>query len=194
MRAVIWHVFAAVITALSVGAASADSSSTSEYKSVLDFVGWCKYQWDDTKPVPPRLNLPIWACEVAEKRKLHARYVPYTQINPFFLTGDFNGDGKLDIAIWVQETQSRKLGIVIIHGTTGRVFTLWAGNAFGERGDDIRGLDQWTIASRGELLDSHWEDHTVRLRGDAPVLIKSESSAFALYWDGKKYATYQLTD
>jgi hypothetical protein len=161
-----------------------------------EFKGWCKYRWDTNKPIPPRLNLPSWACEIAEDRKLHLRYDINTKINPFYLTGDFDADGKLDVAVRVQEKKSKKIGLVIMHGDK-RLFVLWAGTPFEGRNndDDLSYSDQWSIIPRGEVLDSHWEEgRKVTLKGDAPLVMKSEASGFALYWDGKRYSTYQLSD
>jgi hypothetical protein len=43
------------------------------------------------------------------------------RINPFYLEGDFNCDGKMDIAVFVKERATGKLGIAIVHGTTEKV-------------------------------------------------------------------------
>src|SRR6266853_3940382 len=110
-----------------------------------EFKGWCKYRWQTNKPIPPRLNLPSWACEIAEDRKLHLRYDINTKINPFYLTGDFDADGKLDVAVRVQEKKSKKIGLVIMHGDK-RLFVLWAGTPFEGRkdDDDLSYSDQWS--------------------------------------------------
>ena len=163
-------------------------------KEFREYKGWCKYQWDTSKPVPARLNLPSWACDVSEDQGLHRDYDIDTQINPFFLTGDFDGDGTLDIAIRIRAKRTKKIGVAIIHGDK-RVLLFWAGNPVADYGDDIAGLDQWTILPKGQVLQTNWEDNRkVTLTGEAPVFIKSESAAFALYWDGKKYVTYQISD
>src|SRR4051812_38794620 len=79
-----------------------------------EYRGWCKYRWDVNKPIPPRLNLPHRLCLVDEERKLYLRYDIDTKINPFFLTGDFDGDGRLDIAVRVREKKSKKIGLVVL--------------------------------------------------------------------------------
>src|SRR4029450_2352780 len=43
-----------------------------------------------------------------------------------YLEGDFNGDGKMDVAVLVKERSTRKLGIAIVHGPTGKVTILGA--------------------------------------------------------------------
>jgi len=53
------------------------------------------------------------------------------RINPSYLEGDFNGDGKIDIAVLVKERSTRKLGIAIVHSPTGKVTILGAGIGIG---------------------------------------------------------------
>ena len=55
----------------------------------------------DQRP-PARLNLPTWACAVAHEKGLDERYAVYDRINPFFLTGDFDGDHKTDARLTSQ--------------------------------------------------------------------------------------------
>ena len=42
------------------------------------------------------------------------------RINPSYLEGDFNGDGKMDVAVLIKERSTGKLGIAIVNGTTGK--------------------------------------------------------------------------
>jgi len=52
-----------------------------------------------------------------------------SQIKLFCLRGDFNGDGKADIAVLVKQRSTGKLGIAIVNGATDKVVILGAGNA-----------------------------------------------------------------
>ena len=60
------------------------------------------------------------------------------RLKPSYLEGDFNGDGKVDVAVLVKERSTGKLGIVVIHGTTGEVTILGAGVAIWQRGRRFR--------------------------------------------------------
>jgi len=157
--------------------------------------GWCDLSYPLDQGWPPRLNLPAWVCEVAFAAKAHESYVPHTKINPFFLSGDFNGDGKLDAAVWIENKKSQKLGIMIFRQGSKRPTVIGAGVNYADRGDDYAGLDVWSIIPKGEVLKSHWEEgRKLTLRGDALFVGKSESASVAIYWTGKAYAFYQITD
>jgi hypothetical protein len=68
-------------------------------------------------------------------------YVLAAPINPFYLQGDFNGDGRSDFAIWILEAVSGKRGLLIHHGGTRESFVLAAGNAFETSRDNFSGFD-----------------------------------------------------
>ncbi len=154
---------------------------------------WCDYKWNVQEPVPSRLNLPSWACEVIAKQKLALTYSPTIRINPFFLTGDFDGDHHTDIAIWITNRKTEELGLVIIHAKSQRVFVIGAGNVT-ERGKDLKGYDMWTLLPKGKVAKSPYEEHSVTLLGDALLLTESESASAMLYWNGKTYVWYQISD
>jgi hypothetical protein len=157
--------------------------------------GWCDYSWPPGEDPPPRLNLPEWVCQSAFEAKLHAKYSPDTKVNPFFLGADLDGDGRLEVAVWITETRTKKRGLVIFHQSKTRPFILAAGTKWDDRGDDFLYLDKWSLIPRGEKLESpHEEGRKVLLKGDALVLAKSESAAFAVYWSGGRYKSYQLSD
>jgi hypothetical protein len=170
--------------------------SSAQDESRSPWRGWCEYkEFPGEHFPPPRLNLPAWVCDAAFDARLHTRYSVYSKINPFYLSGDFNGDGRLDVVVLVTEKRSRKLGIVIMHRGAKRPIVIGAGRAWDDRGDDLRGIDMWTLLPKGEVMDGGDEEHRkVKLRGDAIVLERSESAAFAVYWDGGKYLPYQLSD
>src|SRR5262249_40681465 len=71
------------------------------------------------------------------------------RINPFFLRGDFNGDGKMDFAVLVVQRVTGKQGIAIcltgerspIVIGAGRMFALEGGKQF----DDLKSFDAWKI-------------------------------------------------
>ena len=61
---------------------------------------WCDSEPSAGEPVPPpRPNLPEWACTRSSQLGLHATYAVRTSLNPFYLAGDFDGDGRQGLAI-----------------------------------------------------------------------------------------------
>jgi len=156
--------------------------------------GWCRIDYDPDKPVPPRMNLPNWVCDVAVRKRLDEKYTVYEGMNPFFVSGDFDGDGKTDAAVWVMNKRTKQLGVVVLHRGTDAVYVLGAGTS-GERGADFRGLDAWTIYPKAPIEQSRHEARPApNLRGDALWFGKSESASFFVYWDGRRYRYYQESD
>lgn len=157
--------------------------------------GWCEFTWMQDKEPPSVLNLPAWACESAFQRSLHEKYAVSTEINPFYLSGDFNADGRIDVAVWITNTQTKQKGIVILHQGNVMLVVIGAGTALFERGEDYFWVDLWSVIPKGDVLESIWEDgRKVELRGEALELVKSESSSHAIYWDGNQYNEYWLSD
>jgi hypothetical protein len=62
-------------------------------------------------------------------------------VNPFYLRGDFDGDGKIDLAVLVDQRSTGKSGIAIIHGVRSKVTILGAGVGIGSGGDDFEWMD-----------------------------------------------------
>jgi hypothetical protein len=160
------------------------------------WTGWCSYSELPGETFPAsRMNLPGWACVKASRLKLHETYKVKTTLNPFYLSGDFNGDGRQDLAVWVEHIKSRKVGVLIIHGGKVAHTVIGAGVDWDKRGEDYAWMDMWSIEPKGKVFQSpHEGNRKVATRGDSLILTKSESAAFAVYWSGSRYRSYQLSD
>ncbi|HEY7001294.1 MAG TPA: hypothetical protein VH330_06100 [Candidatus Udaeobacter sp.] len=110
---------------------------------------------------------------------------------PFYLRGDFNGDGKTDVAAVIKQRSTGKRGIAIIRGGTEKVTILGAGTSIGNGGDDFEWMDSWEVYSRDRAA------HSIRvpkLHGDALLVSKSETGSALIYWNGKRYVWLQQGD
>jgi hypothetical protein len=114
-------------------------------------------------------------------------------MNPFYLRGDFNGDGKADIAVLVKQRSTGKLGIAIINGATDKVRVVGAGNAIGNGGDNFEWMDSWQVYSEGRAAQAAG-GRGPKFHGDALLVSKSEAANALIYWNGKRYAWFQQGD
>jgi hypothetical protein len=121
-------------------------------------------------------------------------YDPSFRINPSCLEGDFNGDGKMDVAVLVKERSTGKLGIAIVHDTTGKVTILGAGIGIGNGGDDFEWMDSWHVYSKTRAAHASDKTSVPRLRGDSLLVEKSEAASALIYWNGKRYVWSQQGD
>jgi hypothetical protein len=116
------------------------------------------------------------------------------RMNPFYLRGDFNGDGEIDTAVLVKQHSTGKVGIAIVHGAADKVTILGAGVGIGNGGDDFEWMDSWQAYSKDRVGRGAGETSIPHLRGDALLVGKSESASALIYWNGKGYVWYQQGD
>jgi hypothetical protein len=116
------------------------------------------------------------------------------RMNPFYLSGDFNGDGKIDVAVLVKQRSTGKLGIAIVHGATGKVTILGAGVSIGNGGDDFEWMDSWRVYSKDRAAREASEIGVPHLHRDALLVQKSEAAGALIYWNGKHYVWFQQGD
>ena len=115
-------------------------------------------------------------------------------MNPFYLRGDFKGDGKIDLAVLVKQRSSGKLGIAIIHGEMDKVTILGAGVGLGNGGDDFEWMDSWQVYPKDRVIPRAGETIVPRLHGEALLVAKSEAASALIYWNGKRYVWFQQGD
>src|SRR5436305_9138969 len=64
-------------------------------------------------------NIPA-QVERCMKDGLDAKYRIDTSVNPFYLRGDFDGDGKMDDLVRIASKQSKKGGLIACWGQSGK--------------------------------------------------------------------------
>jgi len=110
-------------------------------------------------------------------------------LNPFFLHGDFDGDGRPDTAVMVKDKKTGKTGIAISNSATNKVFVVGAGTNLGTGGDSFDWADTFKLYPKKKPAGAKGPI----MKGDGMV-ISSESGGGLIYWTGTRYAWRQHGD
>jgi hypothetical protein len=142
-------------------------------------------------------NLPEALRKPVQRDSFDTRYEVGDWLNPFYLRGDFDGDGKPDYAVLVVERGIGKKGIAIwLSGRKSQepIF-VGAGTktaAGSEESDDWNFFDAWQVYMRRKVEQGAGRPPV--LRGEAILIERSESASGLLYWDGNRFRWYQQGD
>jgi hypothetical protein len=148
-----------------------------------------------SSPSPgPISDAPDAVKKALTKGSAGKKYDLSFRMKPSYLEGDFEGDGKMDTAVLVKERTTGKLGIAIVHGTTGKVTILGAGIGIGNGGDDFEWMDSWQVYPKTRAAHASGETNVPHLSGDALLVEKSEAASALIYWNGKRYVWSQQGD
>lgn len=139
-------------------------------------------------------NLPEWTAPALTEQAFASSYALSTRLNPFFLHGDFNGDGRLDLAILIAHKITGQQGIAILHAGERTARVLGAGRTVGNGGADFSWLDAWSVSVKPAVQQNATGKKPPSLRGDALLVQKLESASALLYWNGATYQWYQQGD
>lgn len=120
----------------------------------------------------------------------------YFSINPFYLRGDFDGDGRPDYVVSVLPKQAPAgppdPRLVVLRGVAGKGATIWLVD---DESFSTPARDGWMVhAKRTKVPEGFDGTKAPRLVGDAFVMMKAESSAALVYWTGKRFASHWLSD
>lgn len=137
-------------------------------------------------------SLPPWAVDSLAKFPKTANYTLSARLNPYYVQGDFDGDGSADMAVLVVEKASGKHGIAFI--LRRGIEIVGAGRAIGNGGDDLSWIDAWYVYEKGMVEQGASDDAPPTLKGDAVMAIKTESASGLIYWNGSGFAWYQQGD
>jgi hypothetical protein len=141
--------------------------------------------------VPQDIVMQITAASFADN------YVLSAKVNPFYLRGDFDGDGRPDYAVRVVSKKGGFQGIVVYLSSQKGPVLLGAGTAFkfgGSAAVDFKGLDVWQVYGKQAVERGVGAGPPPKLVGDAILLGKKDSGSGLIYWDGKKFLWYQQGD
>lgn len=140
-------------------------------------------------------NVPEGVKACFGRDGLQAEYELDGRINPFYIRGDFDGDGRLDYAVLVREKPTGKAGIVICQTRPTRAFILGAGKSF-RRSDGYDFIDfrfeAWTVFGKQKVSSVCEEGPAPKLVGEAILVQWPERGAGIICWTGKTYRYYDF--
>jgi hypothetical protein len=129
-------------------------------------------------------QFPPWAERVWTRLAGETALQLSARLNPFVWRGDFNGDGRQDLAVLVFDTVSKKEGVVfLLQGAKPAI--VGAGRDFGNAGDDFSWMDTWHVADRGPGPASHCGQRITLKRDGLFVAKESSASALIHFRNGK---------
>ncbi len=145
----------------------------------------------------PLKDIPKWVRDGFTSRHLDERYTILYRLYPHCVRGDFNGDGKRDAAIQVQERSSGKIGVAVFLAKKAQalyvpVTILGAGKAVGSAGDDFKWADLWSLRKEGSTAGLRAGTPPPEMHGDGLTLGKRGGKSGFVYWDGSKYSWQRL--
>lgn len=148
----------------------------------------------DAATSPELWNSPEWVLNVVQEKQFQHKYRFITRLNPYYLRGDFNGDGRPDFAVLIERLADKKQGIAIFHYGEKTIRVIGAGKVFGNGDDDFAWMDAWQVYPKGKVEQGVEEAPPPKLLGEALLVEKSESASTLIHWNGKRYVWYQQGD
>jgi hypothetical protein len=136
----------------------------------------------DAEPPP---SLPDWAQERLLDPDFRRDYAVSTHLEPAALSGDFDGDGRTDVAVLVARRATGARGIAFLHAGSPHAWVVGAGHELGNGGDDFSWMDAWSVQPRGRVAGQ---------RGEAVLVEQREAASALLYWDGAAWRWHQQGD
>jgi len=118
-----------------------------------------------------------------------------SRINPFYLRGDFDGDGKPDFAVLIVSKSHHEDGIAMCLSSLHKVEIVGAGVEFYKwRNKTFGFFDAWQVYAKSSVQQGVGEGPPPKLVGEAILLEKTEAASGLLYWDGNRFLWYQQGD
>lgn len=115
---------------------------------------------------------------IAPKRKDQPDY-------PYVTQGDYDGDGKKDLAALVTDSTKTRFAVLVLTGS-GKTIN-WD--------EDIAADAAISSVPPSEIIGMDGDNtKTVKIKNDAINVEFFETAAFILYWDGKKFMRLQTGD
>ncbi len=126
---------------------------------------------------------------------LDGKYVISDRINPFYLRGDFDGDGRVDYAVLVTERSTGKRGAVVLLSSQLKPRILGAGTPvqYGSKKWDDLNFDSWRVYGKGKV-DAGTGFDAPPGKGELILVQKRESASGFFRWSGTQFTWVQQGD
>jgi len=133
-------------------------------------------------------NLPEEIYHFYDQANIRAIYAIRTDLNPFYLRGDFDGDKKHDYALSIVDRKTNKKGILMCHTGTKTHYIIGAGKSLsdGKGGDDYYWMEAWKVYVNKDVGIGAGETTKITLKGEGILATKLESASGIIYWTGKR--------
>jgi len=142
-------------------------------------------------------SIPLDVSEAVESRPFAETYKLDGRMNPFYLRGDFDGDGKTDYALWIKAKTGGATGIAIWLSSRRKFIILGAGVPFqfsGSTQSNFDGLNVWRVYGKRAVEEGEDGGTPPTLVGEAIWVGTSGIAGGLIYWDGKSFKWYQQGD
>ncbi len=144
--------------------------------------------WDDDVKIHPETIYECMRLPMASQAEITMGK------NPYYLRGDFDGDGRPDYAVAVRGKLTKRLGVLICVGT-GIGYLLGADNPtvppFSDMPKDLFFAPNWAALSRQETteiskLPPFGPRVLPQIRGETIAMTWEDGTAL-IYWDGQRF-------
>jgi hypothetical protein len=138
-------------------------------------------------------SIPPFLAKRFATSGLSANYsIALDAINPFYLEGDFDGDGRPDFVTTLKpnKADAGPENVVFLGDGTVR----WLSQ---DTGKDYPGPSWYVVFRNEKITQSPFEDEgrkVPKLRGDAIMMVTPESSSALIFWSGKRFDIYWQSD
>lgn len=140
-----------------------------------------------------RSSLPDWFQLWFRSVRVAQTHEIACYLNPFYVRGDFDGAGELDLAVLVVQKSTGKRGILVVHRPDMTAHLLGAGTSFGNGGDDFYWMGYWRV-EQAPRKPNVWDEPLPALKGEALYVAKPEAASAWIGWNGRGYVWYQGAD
>ena len=133
---------------------------------------------------PQLQNIPYELSRAFYAQELNRVYKFSFHINPFYLRGDFDGDGKPDFAAFITKKDSPDKDIVIFNSGSQHIFVI--GEGTDSSPEHFNRIDNWQVIPVGSPAQPNIE--VIRkLHEECIHMGVFEDGGGVLYWNGKEY-------